>query len=62
MVEGYMLPSFFATCKTKDEIISTKFLTKDSSFERSTSDLVVSKSQKILHSSNAFFAHSSLSW
>jgi hypothetical protein len=59
LVGGYMLPSFFATCKIKDESISTRFLMEDSFFERSTIELVVSKPRKTFHSSNAFFAHSS---
>jgi hypothetical protein len=40
----------------KEESICTKSLIEDSSFERSTIDLVVSKPWKTLHSSNAFFA------
>jgi hypothetical protein len=37
------LPSFIATCKTKDESISTRSFIEDSSFERSVINLVVSK-------------------
>jgi hypothetical protein len=59
LVGGYMLPYFFATCKTKDESISTKSLIEDSSSERSMIDLVVSRPWKIFHSSNAFLAQNS---
>jgi hypothetical protein len=59
LVGGYKLPFFFTTCKTKDENISTTSLIEDSSFERSAIDLVISRPQRILHSSNPFFAQSS---
>jgi hypothetical protein len=43
LVGRYMLPSFFVTCQTKDESISTASLTKNSSSKKSTIDLVVSR-------------------
>ncbi len=43
LVGGYKLPSFFTTCKTKDENISTTSLIEDSSFERSAIDLLISR-------------------
>jgi hypothetical protein len=50
IVGGYMLPSFFATYKMKDESISTKSIKEDSSFERSTIDFVVPRSRKTFNS------------
>jgi hypothetical protein len=44
LVGRYMLPSFFVTCQTKDESISTTSLTKNSSSEKSVIDFVVSRS------------------
>jgi len=58
LIGGYKLPSFFATCKIKDEIISTKSLTKYSSFKRYAIDLVVSRPQRTFHTLNAFIAQS----
>jgi len=59
LVWGYKLPSFFTTCKTKDENISTKSLIEDSSSGRSAIDLVISRPQRTLHSSNPVFAQGS---
>ncbi len=56
----YKLPSFFTTCKIKDDNIPTRSLIKPSSSNKSTIDFVVSKPQNNFHSSNAFFAQSSM--
>lgn len=47
LVGRYMLPYFFVTCKTKIESISTTSLTKNSSFEKSAINLVVSNREKL---------------
>jgi hypothetical protein len=36
LVSGHTVPSFFTTCKTKHDNISTIFITKSSSSKRST--------------------------
>jgi hypothetical protein len=46
LIGRYMLPSFFTTCKTKDENILIKSFIDDSSFEIYAIDLVVSKPWK----------------
>ncbi len=60
LVGGYRLPSFFTTCKTKENNISTRSLIKPSFSDRSTIIFDVSKPQNNLHSSNAFFTQSSM--
>lgn len=58
LVGGYKLSSCFATCKTKEDNISTKFVIEDSSSKRLVIDLLMSNPQKLLHLSKAFFAQS----
>jgi hypothetical protein len=59
LVGGYKLSSCFASCKTKEDNISTKSVIEDSSSKRLTIDLLVSNPRKFFHLLKAFFAQSS---
>jgi hypothetical protein len=51
---------FLQLAKLKDDNISARSLIKPSSSDKSTIDFVVSKPQNNFHSSNTFFAQSSM--
>ncbi len=53
-VGRYKLPSFFATCNTNEDNMSTIYLI-NFSFSRFVIDFCISKSQNTCHSLNAFF-------
>jgi len=60
LVIRYMLPSFFVTCNTNENIMLTKSLTFLIVLNKSLMNFWMSKPWNTYHSSNAFFTHNSM--